>query len=61
MKTDLVTSIAAAIGGGRRAAFGVHAYLTGENSRVYAIGEDNTIVARDDLAGTVAPGEDGDV
>ena len=48
-------SIAAAIGGGRRAAFGVHAWLTGENSRVYAIGDDNTIVARDDLAGTKEP------
>ena len=34
-------SIAAAIGNGRRAAFGVHAYLTGENSRVYAIGDVN--------------------
>ena len=48
-------SIAGAIGDGRRAAFGVHAWLTGENSRVYAIGEDNTIVARDDLAGTKEP------
>lgn len=48
-------SIAAAIGNGRRAAFGAHAYLTGENSRVYAIGDDNTIVARDDLAGTKEP------
>ena len=48
-------SIAGAVGDGRRAAFGVHAWLTGENSRVYVIGEDNTIVARDDLAGNVEP------
>lgn len=48
-------SIAGAIGDGRRAAFGVHAWLTGENSRVYVIGDDNTITARDDLAGKVEP------
>lgn len=48
-------SIAGAIGDGRRAAFGVHAWLTGENARVYVIGENNTIVPRDDLAGTNEP------
>ncbi|WP_298067836.1 FAD-dependent oxidoreductase [uncultured Mailhella sp.] len=48
-------SIAGAIGAGRRAAFGVHAWLTGEKSRVYVIGEGGVITARDDLAGDAEP------
>lgn len=48
-------SIAGAIGAGRRAAFGVHAFLTGEKSRVYVIDEEGRIAARDRLAGTEQP------
>ena len=48
-------SIAGAIGAGRRAAFGVHAFLTGEKSRVYVIDEEGRIAARDRLAGTEPP------
>ena len=49
------SSIAGAVGAGRRAAFGVHAYLTGENSRVYIINEEGRIEARDRLAGAQPP------
>ena len=49
------SSIAGAVGAGRRAAFGVHAYLTGENSRVYIINEEGRIEARDRLAASQPP------
>ena len=48
-------SIAQAIGQGRKAAFGVHAYLTGEQSRVYAINADNAIEACDELGADRPP------
>lgn len=48
-------SIAGAIGGGRRAAFAVHAYLTGEDARVYIIDKDGRIAASDHLAGKMPP------
>lgn len=48
-------SIARAIGDGRKAAFAVHAWLTGEDARVYVINDENMIEARDDMAGAQAP------
>lgn len=48
-------SIARAIGDGRRAAFAVHDFLTGENARVYIINDENMLEARDDLAGLKDP------
>lgn len=45
-------SIARAIGDGRRAAFAIHAMLTGEDSSVFALDEENRIQARPDLAGS---------
>lgn len=48
-------SIAGAIGAGRRAAFAVHAALTGEDARVWIINEGNMLEPRDDMAGTADP------
>lgn len=48
-------SIARAVGDGRRAAFAAHAFLTGEDARVYALNDEGMIEARDDLAGNAAP------
>lgn len=48
-------SIAAAVGGGRRAAFSAHARLTGETARVYAFNDAGMLEPRDDLAGRDAP------
>lgn len=48
-------SIASAIGGGRRAAFAVHGWLTGNQVRVYALNDDNMIEACDELAGDAPP------
>lgn len=49
------TSIARAIGDGRRAAFAAHSFLTGENSRVYIINDENMLEARDDLGSDTRP------
>ena len=49
------SSIAASIGAGRRAAFGIHAYLTGEEARVFVLNEKNQIVPQDSLAGATPP------
>ena len=49
------SSIAGAVGAGRRAAFGVHAYLTGEKSRVDIINDEGRIEARDRLAASQPP------
>ena len=49
------SSIARAVGDGRRAAFGVHALLTGEDARVWVINDDDMLEARDDMAGREAP------
>ena len=43
-------SIAGAVGDGRRAAFGVHALLTGEDARVWVINDGNALEPRDDMA-----------
>ncbi len=48
-------SIAGAVGDGRRAAFAVHAFLTGEDARVWIINEDNMLEPRDDMAGVADP------
>lgn len=48
-------SIAGAVGGGRRAAFAVHAFLTGENARVWIINGENMLEPRDDMAGLADP------
>ncbi|MDD2966358.1 MAG: FAD-dependent oxidoreductase [Desulfovibrionaceae bacterium] len=48
-------SITQAIGQGRRAAFGVHAFLTGEKARVYVIDDDNSIAACDEMAADTPP------
>lgn len=48
-------SIARAIGDGRRAAFAAHAFLTGENARVYILNDDNMLEPRDDLGSDSAP------
>ena len=48
-------SIAAAVGGGRRAAFGAHTWLTGETARVYAFNDAGILEPRDDMAGREAP------
>lgn len=48
-------SIAGAVGDGRRAAFGVHALLTGEDARVWVINDGNALEPRDDMAGREAP------
>lgn len=48
-------SITRAVGDGRRAAFAAHAFLTGEDARVYALDDEGRIEARDDLAGTAQP------
>lgn len=48
-------SIARAIGDGRRAAFSAHAFLTGDQSRVYIFNEDNMLEPRDDLAAEKDP------
>ena len=48
-------SIARAVGEGRRAAFAVHAALTGEGARVWIINEENMLEPRDDMAGTADP------
>ncbi|MDE6733896.1 MAG: FAD-dependent oxidoreductase [Desulfovibrio sp.] len=48
-------SIARAVGDGRRAAFAVHAALTGEDARVWIINDENMLEPRDDMAGTADP------
>lgn len=48
-------SIAEAVGSGRRAAFGVHAGLTGESSPVWIVDESGRLAPRPDMAGKVAP------
>lgn len=48
-------SIAGAVGDGRRAAFAVHAFLTGEDARVWIINEENMLEPRDDMAGLADP------
>lgn len=48
-------SIASAIGGGRKAAFAAHGWLTGNQARVYALNDDNMIEACDELASDSAP------
>lgn len=48
-------SVAGAIGGGRRAAFGAHALLTGEDGPVFALNDEGVIEARPDLAGDAQP------
>lgn len=48
-------SIARAIGDGRRAAFSAHAWLTGDNSQVYIINEENMLEGRPDMAGLSDP------
>jgi heterodisulfide reductase subunit A len=53
--TDGPGSIARAIGSGRKAAFDVHAYLSGEQCPVFVLGEDGTIVPAPRLAGETAP------
>ncbi|MDO5537293.1 MAG: FAD-dependent oxidoreductase [Desulfovibrionaceae bacterium] len=48
-------SIARAVGDGRRAAFAAHAYLTGEQSRVWVLDDENHIVADDKMGSNVEP------
>lgn len=48
-------TIARAIGDGRRAAFAAHAFLTGENARVYILNDDNMLEPRDDLGSDAPP------
>lgn len=48
-------SIAEAVGSGRRAAFGIHARLTGENAAVWIVNEAGQLTPRPDMAGTAAP------
>lgn len=48
-------SIAEAVGSGRRAAFGVHARLTGESAAVWIVGEDGQLAPRPDMTGNAAP------
>lgn len=48
-------SVAAAVGSGRRAAFGAHAYLTGEDAAVYVINAEGQIEAAPRLAGSAPP------
>lgn len=48
-------SIARAIGDGRKAAFAVHAWLTGEKARVYILNSENRIEPCDSLAADSAP------
>ncbi|MBQ3892108.1 MAG: FAD-dependent oxidoreductase [Mailhella sp.] len=44
-------SVAQSVGQGRDAAFGIHALLTGEDSPVFALDDDDLLTARPDLAG----------
>lgn len=48
-------SIARAVGDGRKTAFAVHAWLTGEKARAYALNSDNMIEPCDALASDSAP------
>jgi heterodisulfide reductase subunit A len=55
---DVVTGpsiVAQAVGSGRRAAFGVHAFLTNERHQIYAFGSDGFIETADGLAGSSPP------
>lgn len=48
-------SIARAVGDGRRAAFAVHGWLTGENPGVFVFDDDGMLQGRPDMAGVSAP------